>query len=134
MAGALDVLPLTKAKEHLNREKLREPGGDDELIDWIGAAVRLVAEHLGRPPEPGHPLHLAAAKVALAEMWKTQRPGGRTGYAGQVGPNADDGPTSGASIESKLAVFLGPKVRGVSVPLGLFPAPTPWPDPIERAR
>ncbi|MEV1295782.1 head-tail connector protein [Pseudonocardia sp. NPDC049635] len=137
MAQPLEVLPLDKAKEHLNREKIRQPGEDDELEEFIGAAVDRVSRHLGRPADPSRPLDVLAAKVVLAEYWKTQRPaaGRSSTYTGHVNPNADDGPTSGASIRVKLTDLLGPAAPDAgSAPQGLFPPPQAWPDPIQGLR
>lgn len=125
----LDVLPLAEAKEHLNKVTNAQPGGDDELIEMIGAAVERVQEHLG-----GRELTAAAGfserlacKVVLADYWKTQRPtiGGRQPYGGQAGFAQEDGPTSGASLMAKLTAILGPAVSAASnLPIGRFPTPT----------
>lgn len=135
MPGALDVLPLDKAKEHLNREKIRQPGDEEELVDFIGAAVERVTRHLGRFPEVGSVSEQLACKVVLAEYWKTQRPSTvRTSYPTAAG-EVDDGPTSGVSIGAKLAELLGPaKADAGGTAQGLFPNPLAWPDPIEPLR
>lgn len=136
MPTALEVLPLAKAKEHLNRTEVRQPGEEGELIDMIGAAVERVERHLGRYPQPGKILEQLACKVVLAEYWETQRPdqGRSTGYPGAGGPDSDDGPTSQKSIRVKLIELLGPPAaEDGSSPQGLFPPPRSWPDPVDRA-
>lgn len=134
MPEPLDVLPVDKAKEHLNREKIRQPGEDEELVDFIGAAVDRVARHLGRYPAVGKVIEQLACKVVLAEYWKTQRPSTvRTSAYPTASGEVDDGPTSGVSITAKLTELLGPPSGGSGgSPQGLFPSPLAWPDPVER--
>lgn len=134
MPTALEVLPLAKAKEHLNRTEVRQPGEEGELIDMIGAAVERVERHLGRYPQPGKILEQLACKVVLAEYWKTQRPSTvRTSAYPTAAGEVDDGPTSGVSITAKLTELLGPPSGGSGgSPQGLFPSPLAWPDPVER--
>ncbi|MBN9791290.1 hypothetical protein DMP17_22165 [Pseudonocardia sp. TMWB2A] len=134
MPGPLDVLPLEKAKQHLNRTVNRQPGEEDELIDMIGAAVDRVERHLGRFPVVGKVIEQLACKVVLAEYWETQRPDtGRTGYPGASGPDSDDGPTSQKSIRVKLTELLGPPAADTGgSPQGLFPPPRAWPDPVDQ--
>lgn len=136
MPTPLDVLPVEKAKEHLNRQNIGQPGGEDELKDMIGAAVERVERHLGRFPDPASFAQVLACKVVLADYWRTQQPrvASRQGYGGgSMGPE-DDTPTSGASTLTKLTALLGPPADDAgSSSQGLFPPPRAFPDPVEPA-
>lgn len=143
--SALDVLPLDAAKRYLNIP-LAVTNDDDELTEFIGAAVQRVERHLygedsaGNPKEHLDPaalsaLQVLAVKVVLAEYWRTQRyktaraAGGVSGTAIE----ADSGPAGLASLQVRLTELLGPPADGESggvlSPVGEYPEAPAWPDP-----
>jgi hypothetical protein len=143
--GALDVLPLAKAKRYLNIPAERTTD-DEELAEFIGPAVQRVGEHVGRElvdEQSCTPLELLAVKVVLGAYWRTQRVNmGRGGsYGGGVSGSAleaDSDPAGAAPIRRRLIDLLGePADDGKAphtAPQGNFPSPEPWPDPAQRGR
>lgn len=140
--GALDVLPLAKAKRFLNIP-LAKTEDDVELAeDFIPPAVERVERHLGRalvPAEMSSSEQLAV-KVVLHAYWKTQRAaraGGRGGGASGAALEADSDPTGAAPLRRRLVDLLGEPATaegsGSGAPRGSFPEALPWPDPIGPA-
>ena len=146
---ALDVLPLEKAKRHLNIP-LATTTDDAELVEFIEAAVARVDRHLFTGPErdtgrslgdgnePVTPLRLLAVKAVLAEYWRTQRVRSARGGGGTSAAviEQNSGPGGMASLRARLTDLLGPPVpddnptaSAAGAPRGDFPAPQPWPDP-----
>ncbi|AEA27919.1 hypothetical protein Psed_5792 [Pseudonocardia dioxanivorans CB1190] len=144
---ATEVLSLEAAKAYLN-EDLESTVNDDELTEFIEAAVARVDKHLGLDQIPGAglayaaevtPLQRLAVKTVLRVYWDTQRTSvtDRNGYTAQPWED-DNGPAGTASIRSKLTDLLGqaaaePSGSGAA-PQGAFPPPSCWPDPADRRR
>jgi hypothetical protein len=141
--GALDVLPVDKAREYLNIRTSELDEG--ELAEFIGAAVERVERHIAGEAGIGSTLvtaattsalQLLAVKAVLGEYWRTQRVRvGRGIGAGSTAAavEADTGPAGAAAIRIRLEDLLGPPFDGNGsdppAPRGSFPAPVPWPDP-----
>lgn len=141
--SALDVLSLDAAKAHLNI-RLTDIRNDGEITEMIAAAVERVERHLyGMDPVTKKPLgqldpatatpsQRLACKVVLAEYWRTQKPAGAVRALGTVAQEADDDPAGTAPLRYKLVELLGEPSRATpdqAVPVGSFPAASPWPDP-----
>lgn len=140
--AALDVLPPAKAKEFV-QIPAAVTSLDDELVEFIGAAVERVERHLGRALDPAAVTfsELLAAKMVLGEYWRTQRAtrGGRGSYGGGASGAAievDADPAGMAPLRLRLTELLGEPAptSGGLVPSGSFPAAAGWPDPARVAR
>jgi hypothetical protein len=135
--SALDVLPLPAAKAHINK-RATDTRDDDEITEFIAAAVERVERHLGRPLDALTitPSQRLACKVVFAEYWRTQRtklnvrPLG--GAASTAALEADTDPVGAAPLRFKLTELLGAPATSsptTPAPLGTFDPPSPWPDP-----
>lgn len=144
--SALDVLPLDAAHRYLNIP-LATTIDDDELTEFIEAAVQRVERHLfgensdeHLDPDALSALQVLAVKVVLAEYWRTQRYKTARGAGGSSGTaiEADSGPAGLASLRVRLTELLGPPADGaaggVPAPVGEFPPAVGWPDPALPAR
>lgn len=145
MSAPLEVLPLEKAKLHLNIPSTSTQNDDELRDDFIPPAVERVERHLGRELVPAEMTgsERLAVRVVLAEYWRTQRVStGRGGYGGGgasgAALEADSDPAGAAPLRRRLIDLLGPAADdatgagGGLAPRGSFPLPQPWPDPAAR--
>jgi hypothetical protein len=141
VSDPLAVLPLDKAKLHLNIPPTSTTNDVELEEDFIPPAAERVERHLGRElvPDAMSGSERLAVKVVLAEYWRTQRVStGRGGFGGGgasgAALEADSDPAGAAPLRRRLVDLLGPGADDVGSgsgagPVGSFPPAESWPDP-----
>lgn len=123
----VNVVDLAEAKQHLN---IDDDIDDDEVEFFVDAANEWVATQVDAADLTARPVQLATREL-IRHWWD----------ASQRGPgsvvDAEDGFSLGLlgfAIPTRVKEILGPYLSGTATapaaPVGAFPDPLAWPDPV----